>query len=138
MKLLEVKNLSLSFKSKLEEKQVLKNISFTLNKSKTLGIVGESGSGKSLTALSVINLLPKDSLITRGEVNFYEDNDVINILRLNQNELQELRGKNISMIFQEPMTSLNPSLKCGYQVQEILLSHTNLSTKDSKKRVIEL
>ena len=138
MKLLEVKNLSLSFKSKLEEKQVLKNISFTLNKSKTLGIVGESGSGKSLTALSVINLLPKDSLITRGEVNFYENNDGINILRLNQNELQELRGKNISMVFQEPMTSLNPSLTCGYQISEVLIKHENITRRNAEKKVLEL
>ncbi len=138
MKLLEVKNLSVSFKNKLDEKQVLKNISFTLDKSKTIGIVGESGSGKSLTALSVINLLPANARIKSGEINYYHSDKIINTLALRQNDILQLRGKNISMIFQEPMTSLNPSLICGFQVAEILILHTKISPKEAKKKVIAL
>ncbi|MFC2103769.1 ABC transporter ATP-binding protein [Bacteroidota bacterium] len=138
MKLLEVNNLSLSFISKLGEKQVLKNVSFTLNKSKTLGIVGESGSGKSLTALSIINLLPKNAQINNGKIIYYSDNKEIDTLILGSEELLKVRGRIISMIFQEPMTSLNPSLKCGYQVLEIITNHTKISYKNARKRVIEL
>ncbi|MFC2151520.1 ABC transporter ATP-binding protein [Bacteroidota bacterium] len=138
MKLLEVKNLSLSFKSKLGEKQVLKNVSFVLDKSKTLGIVGESGSGKSLTALSILNLLPNNAQISNGEILYYLDNKEIDTLLLENKELLKLRGKCISMIFQEPMTSLNPSLRCGYQVFEIITNHTKISHKNARVRVMEL
>jgi len=138
VKLLDVNNLSLSFKSKLGEQQVLKNISFSLNKAKTLGIVGESGSGKSLTALSILKLLPQNANINSGDIIYYANNKEINILQLNEKELLKVRGKNISMIFQEPMTSLNPSLKCGNQVIEILVNHTNINFKAAKNRVIEL
>lgn len=138
MKLLEIKNLSLSFKNTSCNQQVLKNISFSLDKSQTIGIVGESGSGKSLTALSILNLLPKNATIDSGEVLYFNDSQEMNLLQFKEEDMQNIRGRNISMIFQEPMTSLNPSMKCGYQVYEILKYHTGLSKKESKLRVLEL
>jgi peptide/nickel transport system ATP-binding protein len=138
VKLLEVNNLSLSFKNKLDKQQVLKNISFSLYKSQTIGIVGESGSGKSLTALSILKLLPKNSSIDNGEIFYFLENEKIDILKLNEREMLNIRGKNISMIFQEPMTSLNPSMKCGLQVNETLKYHLKRSNKEAKNRVIEL
>lgn len=138
MKLLEVKNLSLSFKSGFEKNQVLKDVSFTLNKSQTIGIVGESGSGKSLTALSVINLLPLNAQIESGEILYHKSNSTVNLLTLAPDKILKMRGKHISMIFQEPMTSLNPSLTCGFQVAEILVLHEKISRKEAKKRVFDL
>lgn len=138
MKLLEVKNLSLSFSSKLGKKQVLKDISFSLFKSKTLGIVGESGSGKSLTALSILKLLPNNANIDTGDIFYFAQNKEINLIQLSEEELLNIRGKDISMIFQEPMTSLNPSLKCGDQVFEIIIKHSKISRKDAKNQVVEL
>ncbi len=138
MKLLEVKNLSLSFSSKLGKKQVLKNISFSLFKSKTLGIVGESGSGKSLTALSILKLLPNKANIDNGDVFYFEQNKEINLIQLSEEQLLNIRGKEISMIFQEPMTSLNPSLRCGDQVLEIIIKHSEISRKEAKSQVVEL
>lgn len=138
MRLLEVENLSLSFENKLVKQQVLKNVSFTINKSQTLGIVGESGSGKSLTALSILNLLPQNAIIESGEVLYNFDDKVINLLRLKEEDLLKIRGKSISMIFQEPMTSLNPTMKCGDQVSEILIWHTKISKKKARNRVLEL
>ena len=137
MKLLDINNLNLSFKTKYGTQQVLKDISFTLNKSETLGIVGESGSGKSLTALSIIKLLPKNAFVSNGKITYYNENE-IDILSLNNKELLDIRGDKISMVFQEPMTSLNPSLKCGYQVLEILRNHSNISKKEAKRKVIKL
>jgi len=138
MEILEVRNLSLSFLDGSAKKRVLNDVSFSLFKSKTLGIVGESGSGKSLSALTIINLLPTNALIDSGEIIYKKDNRETSILTLNYDRLLKIRGKEISMIFQEPMTSLNPSLKCGFQVAEILLNHTNISRKDSKSRVVQL
>lgn len=138
MKLLEVNNLSLSFKNKLDKQQVLKNISFSLYKSQTLGIVGESGSGKSLTALSILKLLPKNASIDNGEIFYFLENKKIDILKLNEREMLTIRGKIISMIFQEPMTSLNPTMKCGHQVIEVLKYQTKITNKEAKIRVIEL
>ncbi len=137
MKLLDVNNLTLSFKTKSGSNKVLKNISFTLSKSETLGIVGESGSGKSLTALSILNLLPKNAIINSGIITYLNENK-FDILSLSNKELSDIRGNKISMIFQEPMTSLNPTLKCGNQVGEILTNHSEISSKNAKKKVIKL
>ncbi len=127
--LLSVKNLTVSFKKNSDFIPVIKNISFELLHNEILGIVGESGSGKSVSSLAVMGLLPPSiSKITNGEIIF----DQKNTFHLSKTAFQDLRGNAISMIFQEPMSSLNPSLKCGYQVQEILLRHTNLSKKESK------
>ena len=138
MKVLEVNNLSISFKTNQGTVQVLKDISFYVEKGKTLGIVGESGSGKSITALSILNLLPYNAIIDQGEILFREENTDVNILVLSEKEMLDFRGNRISMIFQEPMTSLNPSIKCGDQVKEIILIHTKTSKKDAIDKVLEL
>jgi len=135
--LLEVNNLTLTFGSETDFKKVLDNVSFKLNKGETLGIVGESGSGKSITALSVLNLQPPNAFVS-GDIYYYEKNKEINLLKLSDKDWLSFRGKNISMIFQEPMTSLNPTMKCGKQVSEILFMHTNLSSKKRRNRVLDL
>ena len=137
MKLLDVNNLTLTFGSETNSKKVIDNISFKLNKGETLGIVGESGSGKSITALSVLNLQPPNASVS-GDIYYYEKNKEINLLKLSGKDWLSFRGKNISMIFQEPMTSLNPTMKCGKQVSEILFLHTNLSSKKRRNRVLAL
>lgn len=133
--LLEINNLEIAFKRDGILTSVIKKISYFLQTNEILGIVGESGSGKSVSSLAIMGLLPKNiSKITNGEIVFNGKN----IASLSQKELQNLRGNEISMIFQEPMSSLNPSLKCGFQVEEMLLQHTKLSKKQIKKQVIAL
>jgi len=137
VKLLEVNNLTLSFQNNQQKLKVVDNVSFHLNRGETLGIVGESGSGKSMTALSVLNLQPESASVS-GDIYYYEKNNAINLLKLSDKNWLSFRGKNISMIFQEPMTSLNPTMKCGKQVAEILYIHTDLSHDKRYKRVLEL
>jgi peptide/nickel transport system ATP-binding protein len=132
-KILEIKNLSLEIHKPNEVLEVLKNISFSLEKGQTLGIVGESGSGKSITALSIMNLLPPNTKITHGDIIFKG----ISIRNANEMEMQKIRGKKITMIFQEPMTSLNPVLKCGYQIEEMFLTHDK-KKKSYQTEVLEL
>lgn len=141
MKILDVKNLMLQFKSDDTWKSVLKGISFHLHQGETLGIVGESGSGKSVTALSIMKLLPsKLSKINEGSIIFQNSKDAppVDLINVTENALRKIRGNRIAMIFQEPMTSLNPVIKCGEQIMEALLLHTNLNKKEGKSRVIEL
>lgn len=129
--ILNIKNLSISF----GENEVIHNISYHLNKNEVLGIVGESGSGKSVSSLAILGLLPKNiSKITSGAI-IYNNED---LTTLSPKEFQTIRGKKIAMIFQEPMSSLNPSMICGKQVQEILLHHTNLSKKETKEETLSL
>ncbi|MCF6349849.1 MAG: ABC transporter ATP-binding protein [Flavobacteriaceae bacterium] len=132
--ILNIKNIVIAFPTKTEENKVVHNISFHLNKNEILGIVGESGSGKSVTALSILGLLPKKKAQYSGKVMFQEQN----LITFSEKRFRNIRGNKISMIFQEPMSSLNPSLTCGYQVLEILLEHTNVSTSVAKKEVIKL
>ncbi|WP_294820830.1 ABC transporter ATP-binding protein [uncultured Flavobacterium sp.] len=133
--LLHLDNVCISAKKDGQWLPIVKNASFSLGQNEILGIVGESGSGKSVTSLAVMGLLPKGILsITEGKIEF-GGND---ISALSQKELRNLRGNDIAMIFQEPMSSLNPSLKCGYQVEEILAEHTKLPKKQIKERVISL
>lgn len=133
--LLSVNNLEIAFRKEGSFHAVIKNISYTLEQNEILGIVGESGSGKSVSSLAIMGLLPTGiSKITNGEIVF----DGKNIQSLTAKELRNLRGKEIAMIFQEPMSSLNPSLSCGYQVQEILLQHTKMSHKMSKAETLSL
>lgn len=131
--LLKTSNLSISFSSDGKEHAVVKNSSFEIHKNEILGIVGESGSGKSVSSLALLGLLPKETKI-EGTV-FFEDHS---ILSLSEKQFQNIRGNKISMIFQEPMSSLNPSLTCGYQVLEIILQHTSLRKKEAKAKVIDL
>ena len=139
MKLLEVNNFSLELKQDENWNSVLSSVSFILNRGETLGMVGESGSGKSVTALSIMQLLSnKSAKITNGEILFDEKSEKLNLLNLPEKIIQEIRGNRIAMVFQEPMTSLNPVIKCGVQVAEALLLHTNLSKKEAKQRTIQL
>jgi peptide/nickel transport system ATP-binding protein len=135
--LLKVNHLFTSFHQNGIVTHAVNDISFHVAKGKTLGIVGESGSGKSVTSMSIMRLLDKNVQI-RGEI-LWQDNEIEkNLLNLNDAEIRKIRGRQISMIFQEPMTSLNPVFKCGHQVAEALQLHLNLSKKEAKERTIEL
>jgi len=133
--LLQIQSLSLAFVNENQENEVVKNVSFTLNKNEILGIVGESGSGKSVTTLAIMGLLPKKiAKIKSGEILFNGKS----LLGLSEKEFQKFRGNKISMIFQEPMSALNPSMRCGVQVAEILMHHKKLSRKSAKKETLLL
>lgn len=133
--LLHIDHVTISARKEGQWIPIVKNSSFTLNQNEILGIVGESGSGKSVTSLAVMGLLPKGILeITSGRIEF----DGKDISAMSQKELRNLRGNDIAMIFQEPMSSLNPSLKCGFQVEEILMEHTSLSKAAIKATVLSL
>jgi peptide/nickel transport system ATP-binding protein len=130
--ILSIKNLSIAFEKNGITKRILHGISFDLYKNEILGVVGESGSGKSMTALSIMRLL-KTPLIN-GEI-IYND---IDINKTPSRQMESIRGYKISMIFQEPMSALNPSMRCGTQVKEILLQHHIVSPKNAKLEVIKL
>jgi peptide/nickel transport system ATP-binding protein len=133
--LLSIQDLEISFKKEGDYNAVIKNISYDLYPNEILGIVGESGSGKSVSSLAIMGLLPAHiSKISQGEIIF----DGNNVSHLTQKEIQNLRGNEIAMIFQEPMSSLNPSLKCGFQVQEIMLQHTTLSKAKTRIETLSL
>ena len=133
--LLSVKNLSLGFKSRNTTNAVLHDISFDVLANEIVGIVGESGSGKSVTNLAVLGLLPQKSVdVSSGEI-LFEGADLLNY---SNQELQEIRGNAISMIFQEPMSSLNPSMRCGKQVTEILQRHKKISALEAKIEALRL
>jgi peptide/nickel transport system ATP-binding protein len=132
--LIHIKNLSISFFSDSEENRVVEDVSFDLNTNEILGIVGESGSGKSVSSLAILGLLPKKNCEISGSILFEEKE----LLDCSEKDFRSIRGNKISMIFQEPMSSLNPSLTCGFQVQEIILNHFNISKSAAKKQVIEL
>ncbi|HAV19379.1 MAG TPA: peptide ABC transporter ATP-binding protein, partial [Erysipelotrichaceae bacterium] len=119
--LLDVENLHTSFFTDNGEVKAVNGISFKLEKGKTLGIVGESGSGKSVTAYSIMQILAETGRVTEGKVLFKGDN----ILDYSESEMQKFRGEKISIIFQDPMTSLNPVFTVGYQLEEAILLHTN-------------
>lgn len=131
--MLKVQQLHITFSQGKIENHVVKNVSFELGKNQILGIVGESGSGKSLTSLAVMGLLPKNARV-HGEVLFNGDN----ILEHSEKGFLKIRGNQIGMIFQEPMSSLNPTMRCGKQVAEVLKQHTNLSKSEIKDEVISL
>ena len=139
-KILEIENLGIAFTNDGETRQVIKNVSYTVYQGKTLGIVGESGSGKSVSSMAILQLLPqKNCKVTNGRINYYvSEKESVNLLSFTQEQMQMYRGNHISMIFQEPMTSLNPVHKCGQQVVEILQLHEKISAKDAKKRTLQL
>jgi len=129
-KLLSIKKLTI----KIGDQIILSNVSFDLKKNEVLGLVGESGSGKSFTALSVLDLIHLKNSKTEGKIIF----NGRELNKLSKKEYQKIRGKEISMIFQEPMSSLNPTMKCGDQISEIIINHEKISKKIAKKRSIEL
>ncbi|MFD1608210.1 ABC transporter ATP-binding protein [Oceanobacillus luteolus] len=133
--LLQVDNLHVSFISNQEVFEAVKGVSFDIKKGETLGIVGESGSGKSVTARSIMRLLPSPpSMMTDGSIEFSGKM----ISTFNDKQMEAIRGKEISMIFQDPMTSLNPTIKVGKQIDEMLMKHQQLSTQAAKERTIEM
>lgn len=134
-KLLQVKSLSVSFFNQKKESEVIHGISYSLNENEILGIVGESGSGKSVSSLAIMGLLPKGiSEITHGSILF----NAQDLTKVSEKKLQNIRGNDIAMIFQEPMSSLNPSMTCGKQVVEILLQHCALSKSEAKTETLAL
>lgn len=134
MALLDVRDLKISFYDTTPPTEVVKGISFSLEQGETLGIVGESGSGKTQTALSILQLLKENSAVSGGEI-LYEDASVAHASR---DELQRIRGKEISMIFQEPMTSLNPVLTIEEQIAEGLLLHGNCTPAERHEKVLSM
>lgn len=131
--ILKIENLNISFPTKVSVNAVVHSVSFDLNEHQILGIVGESGSGKSVTALAILGLLSNNSKV-EGVINFNN----LDLITTSDKSFRNIRGNKISMIFQEPMSSLNPSLTCGFQVQEILLQHKKISKKEAKKEVLNL
>lgn len=138
--LLQIKNLSIDFVTGSGRTSAVQNISFNLNKGETVAVVGESGSGKTVTSLSILQLLASPpAQYKNGQILFLENNNPqINLLGLNEKYLRKIRGNKISMIFQEPMTSLNPVHTCGSQVMEAILLHEQVTSKEAKEKTIEL
>lgn len=132
--LISIKDLVLSFGNKKKKTEVLHTISFDVFENEILGIVGESGSGKSVTSLALMGLLPKKQANLSGEI-LFQGND---LLKYDEKKFRKIRGSEIAMIFQEPMSALNPSLKCGFQVSEILMLHLNMNASEAKKETISL
>ncbi|MBA3680833.1 MAG: ABC transporter ATP-binding protein [Bacteroidetes bacterium] len=138
--LLEVKNLVTQFKTDDEFIKAVNDISFTLHKGETIGIVGESGSGKSVTSLSIMQLIPNPpGKITQGEIIYHtKDNKIVDLVKTKNDEMRHYRGNEIAMIFQEPMTSLNPVITCGNQVMESLLLHQKITKDQAREKTIKL
>lgn len=137
--LLEIKNLVTEFRTEEETVKAVNDVSFTLNKGETIGVVGESGSGKSVTALSVMRLIPNPpGRMVSGEMLFHSPNGVVDLAKTPEKTMKTFRGNEIAMIFQEPMTSLNPVYTCGDQVAEAIIVHQKVNKKEAKLRTIEL
>jgi peptide/nickel transport system ATP-binding protein len=137
---LDVKNLVTVFRNESGFTTAVDDVSFSLKEEETLGIVGESGSGKSVTALSILRLIPDPpGKIRSGEILFAKENGTqADLLLMEEKEMRKIRGRDISMIFQEPMTSLNPVFTVGMQVSETILTHLKSTKKEAKERVIDL
>jgi len=133
-KLLEVKDLKTSFYIHVGEVQAVRGVSFTVDKGEAIGIVGESGSGKSVTSMSIMKLLQYPGKIKSGEINFKGEN----IVGKSDKEMMAIRGNEIAMIFQDPMTSLNPVYTIGDQIMEAIRRHQGLSKKEAKEKAIEM
>lgn len=137
--MLDIMDLSVEFASDNHVVKAVNGISFSVGSGEVLGIVGESGSGKSVTALSIMKLLPGSAKITGGKM-FYQKQgkESADLLKMPQKEMQKYRGGEMAMIFQEPMTSLNPVLTCGSQVAEAIVLHLKISKKEARKRTLQL
>lgn len=133
--ILQVKDLHVSFFVKGGEVQAVRGMNFEVGKGETVAIVGESGSGKSVTAQSIMRLIPTPpSKVKQGEIIFQGQN----LLNKSMKQMESIRGKDIGMIFQDPMTSLNPTIKVGKQITEVLIKHQNMSAAEAKKQGIEM
>lgn len=138
-----VNNLTIKLKEENSSHIIVRDISFSLEPGASIGIVGESGSGKTITALSLLKLLPPRMYISDGQIRWHGsmDPDVdpdVDLARLDEKEIQRIRGRQISMIFQEPMTSLNPSLRCGWQIREAVSLHLGESPKRAASQTLQL
>ncbi|OPJ56302.1 ABC transporter ATP-binding protein [Alkalithermobacter paradoxus] len=133
-KLLDIKNLKTSFFTHVGEVKAIRGVDFYLNKGEALGIVGESGSGKSVTSMSIMRLLQHPGKIVDGEILFNNEN----LIPKTDKEMQAIRGNRISMIFQDPMTSLNPVYTVGDQIVEAIVKHQKLSKAEAKKKAIDM
>ncbi len=137
MAILRVNHLQLSFRTDSGTVAAVRDISFSLERGQTLGIVGESGSGKSGTALAIMGLLPPTATV-QGEILFEMEGKQVDLLQLPPHIMRRLRGDRLAMIFQEPMSSLNPLFTCGYQIMETLLQHQQISRQEAISRTIQL
>ncbi|WP_270941497.1 ABC transporter ATP-binding protein [Romboutsia lituseburensis] len=133
-KLLEVKNLCVNFGTYGGEVQAVRGVTFDLHKGETLAIVGESGSGKSVACKTIMRILSANGFIKDGEI-LFENRD---LTKLSEREMEKVRGKDIAMIFQDPMTSLNPTMTIGKQIMEPIIKHQGLSKEEAKVKAIEL
>ena len=134
MSLLEIKDLAIHFPTEEGDVRAVNGISLTIDEGKTLGLVGETGAGKTTTALGILRLVPEPGEILSGEIT-YKGKD---IMKLPNKEVQDIRGNEISMIFQDPMTALNPVMTVGDQVAEVILRHQNCSKAEAQGRMIEI
>ena len=138
--LLDIRNLKIQFNTENGITLAVDNVNFKLNKGETLGIVGESGSGKSVTSMSIMRLLGSGQQ-TEGEIIFDKDGSGLekrDLLQTSENDMRKIRGNDIAMIFQEPMTSLNPVYTCGDQVMEAIMFHQKVNKKEAKQKTIEV
>lgn len=137
MQVLQIRQLALEVRQNNASVPLVNSLSFCLEEGKTTALVGESGSGKSLTALSILKL-HQDKIICNGQILFTCNGREFDLLKTNEKELQKIRGKEIAMIFQEPMSALNPLIRCGDQIAECLVKHLSMTQNEAKKRTIEL
>jgi oligopeptide transport system ATP-binding protein len=133
--ILEVRDLRISFSTYAGEVQAVRGVSFDLRRGETLAIVGESGSGKTVTAKSLMRLLPEANTMIKGGEALFEGQD---LLKLSEQQMQKIRGSKIAMVFQDPMTSLDPTMRVGRQITESLKKHLGLSRQRAKERAVEL
>ena len=134
MALLEVKNLHTYFKTRKGIVKAVNDVSYTLDEKRTIGIVGESGSGKSVSAMSILRLLDSNGYIAEGEILF----EGVDLTKLNEQQMYDIRGNKISVIFQEPMTSLNPVFSIGKQLAEPFMIHQGLKKREALKKALEM
>ena len=132
--ILSIENLRIHFETFAGEVQAIRGVNLKLQKGETLALVGESGSGKSVTAKSVMKLLSNNAVVKEGSITFKGDN----ILEKSERDMQSIRGKEIAMVFQDPMTSLDPTMKIGKQITEVIIKHEKASKEEANKRAEEL
>mgnify|MGYP006123968821 FL=1 len=136
---LKIESLHTSFISDYGSTKVLEDVSLSIKQSEVLALVGESGSGKTVTSLSIMGLLPPNGKIDQGKITLLsKKNEELDILELSESKFNKVRGNDVSMIFQEPMTCLNPTMTIGSQIKEVILNHKKISNKDAYQSMIDL